>query len=350
MIEQWKIHPGLSRREFFGVSYDLLQRLFMEYGPLNFADEAKKTVAASMHEEVGSPTRKSLESWGVTLAYLHLITDSQAEFGRWRVFEEILCGLGCWEPRMAVMDALYQIRQRGFSSELPSLSSERVRWAENHKVDPAVLAYCCQAYPIARRITGSSDGLMISSGGLAKLLMTETSLIGADGKLRGFINIGAGSAWEEINATAFPEERPALIRIAEKLTDMTGLPFNANGGKNIPGSERGDPRENATGGAIALQMRPTNVEAFWWEEDPEKGIVPANPFHPLSSPIFAWRFLEYCGFNRKNQDKIRRALLFWNQDFNQAQEILTYHQNYLALFPEEETDFVPDQRRKNHPI
>lgn len=364
----------LSRREFLGLGAETagnlalssilspLDKILRNIEPSLPSAEAvvieektaKDLVAEAMAFPVGTKERKIKESEAVTTALLNIITHLFYPRG-WKEVDEILPGLSTWNARIAVLDTLWLHRQTGFFPELPKLDNRRVAWAEIHKIDPAILAYACQTRETARRILLSrfpdetdTDRLMISEGGIAAAVMTETAMAGSDGRIRGFVNIGTGSAFDQINPQVFPGAREDLIWIAERLARQTGLPFDANSSRNIPGSERGNEKENSSGGAIAWQMIPTHIKTLWWEENKERGILAPNPFHPTSLP-FIWLYLAKYNYDSTDPDKQREAIRRWNDVPSQTETIFGLDQAYQNSFPSDPTPphFRLDRFSKN---
>lgn len=178
------------------------------------------------------------------------------------------------------------------------LPADKASWAQENGISPDTLAVVLDAYPKAGRIVEAilkydragfrpdikyreekgllpkgtlenlkADQIIINPGGLAMLVITETGGISyeigvskdprkPDLVTEGFTNVGNRSAWDETNLDVFPSGHISLDRLAEMLKMQTMIDFQP---RNIPGSARGDNKENASGGAVGVQIMPDNV-------------------------------------------------------------------------------------------
>lgn len=244
---------------------------------------------------------------------------------------------GTIEGRGWGMQLLWQKRQKGelsFNGIAP-LDKKRIEWAYENDVDARTLA-------IARDVLKASAELLIAGKGnffeavpekergkltfldklpnpglVAKLLMTETGSqnLYTSSKINrnwGHVYIGDAPAWLEIstNRDWYPKGREHLEKIAEKLEKQTGLPY-LKYVKKIPGSQRGDPESNGSGGAIGPQFMPLNALLFMeWYEIANKKLgnkyPPPNPFNPFTGTVMVNLYLasEFYGRHPDTNDKL----------------------------------------------
>lgn len=246
--------------------------------------------------------------------------------------------------RMELLDKRHDLRL-GRHPGLPQLPQEIVSFVENyevsynsipHHIHPEVVAISRDVYPKAREVIErlkpqlrpdmtplallrlASDDLMINPFGMAVLACYETpSAHTGYSDLYGFTYIGAAPALSQINPGAFPHAPQALEDLAFWLSQESGLSYKA---ENIPGSYRGDPTVNLSGGAIGLQFMPD--KAVELHRLLRSVGVKFNPFDIESSLIAAWVFLarrEHLsdnlireGYMRNDDNQIRSALAKWN--------------------------------------
>lgn len=246
--------------------------------------------------------------------------------------------------RLRLMDKRFEIRQNEKQANFKILNQDRISWARNNGIHEEALGICIDAYLKAKRIievlfeAKQADDMMINPGGMAALVRRETY---------SFIDIGNVPAIEQINPEAFPGDRDALKTLCQKISNDTGLKFKP---ENIPGSERGDPQENLSGGAIGLQFMPSkalNIYELFEKYNLQRNLeqdqeLHFNPFDPTSSVIGAWIFLaqhedlgelgERYGYRRGDQEKMLKALMKWNNSRASAEKILEAASDYWNKF------------------
>lgn len=279
--------------------------------------------------------------------------------GKTKALEDIDRGL--WvlsrkEPRAALMEKRAQLRLIGHPNLTP-LSSQQIEWAKSKRIHPEVLGVCIDAYPLAKDVVAkltpvlrpdlkediSPDQLMINPGGMAMLICTETGFkldpFKEGDSYRGFVSIGARPAVEEINTepNAFPQGIEALTELCAILSRNTGLNFNPT---NIPGSIRGNPDMNLSGGAIGLQFMPGKALELY--EIIGKTGEKFNPFDLTSSLVGAWVYLARqqvfpggvirYGYQRNNPEAIKKAIEKWNPYRSQIEIILETAYDYYDRF------------------
>lgn len=129
----------------------------------------------------------------------------------------------------------------------------------------------------------------------------------------GYVFVGGSTAWRELNLDPawFPKGQDHLRIIADRLQNQTGLPYLDNV-EHIPGSERGNPIYNGSGGAIGPQFMPINALLFmdWYKTANERlgnKYPSANPFDPFTGTIMCYLYLasEFYGRHGDVTDKLQ---------------------------------------------
>jgi hypothetical protein len=251
------------------------------------------------------------------------------------------------------------LRKRAEINKDDPLPRSHIEWALGQGIHPEVLRICEQAYPIAEGLISQmlpdlrpdrdllpddlpASMLMLSEGGLAKLICTESGLLlpfGDQGPRvwHGYSNIGSEPALDQINHNIFPTGSEALGLLCEVTSQDTGLKFKP---ENIPGSS---PKGyDASGGAVSgIQMMPDNYwEMYQFVKD--KTGYKINFMDPISSTTAAWIFLARRwhlrgdrirhGFYRGDSYQITRTLAKWNQYQPQINAIEQADKEFVESF------------------
>ncbi len=226
--------------------------------------------------------------------------------------------------RIRLLEKRAEIRAKGTEGMIQLTDVQKAFCAENG-VDEEILGMCLDAYEDAKaiirkvqpKIRADEEGklvdpekLMINPGGMAKLIMEETS---------GFKTIGSKKAITQLFGPEAQNNTAALTKLCELLSDDTGLNFDPN---NVPGSDVVDFTVNESGGAIGIQFMPGRALDYYnlFKEAGEDG----NIFDPLQSIKMAWTFVA-ChervapgpdgfrwGYMRGNDKAIDFAIRKWN--------------------------------------
>ncbi len=178
--------------------------------------------------------------------------------------------------RIYLLNERYALRQKGLEGLKP-IPTDKLQWIRNMGIHPETLGIAYDNYSRALDIVQqlrdkgilrddklddekkiTADEALINPGGMAQLIAFETGgtkkfLRG--GSAYGFSNIGEGLSLDEINddRDAFPKAKSALRELLKLTSSDAGLNFIP---ENIPGSLRGDPNFNLSGGAISIQFMP----------------------------------------------------------------------------------------------
>lgn len=211
--------------------------------------------------------------------------------------------------------------------EMIQLNEAHKNFCKENGVDEEILGMCLDAYNGAEKIITALQSkiridekgklvdpemLMINAGGMAKLIMEETS---------GFINVGGKKAMTQLTQEY---DREALVTVCKLATQNTGLRFNAN---NVPGSDIVNPEANFSGGAIGIQFMPSRALEYYQKIVEEGGFDPkseGNIFDPIQSIKMAWTFIA-ChervgdgphdfrwGYMKGDPEAIELAIRKWN--------------------------------------
>lgn len=272
-------------------------------------------------------------------------TKEQIDKGFWVIDNQDL--------REKLLTERYKLRQKD-PGNIFAKDTDLIGWTAKNDVNNEVLGMCFDTYSKAGDIIGSVQkylktqggvieiegikysldtsinpaNLMINPGGLSALVCDETT---------NFTNIGQKSALSQINSDkdAFPSAPGDLVKLCEHLTQDTGLKFQP---ENIPGSSRGDPKLNLSGGAIGLQFMPNQALAL--NEILGKANFKFNPFDPESALIGAWLYLALqkeaigkdgeivirkgyrLGNDESSQQARQEALMTWNPYKKEVTHIL----------------------------
>lgn len=257
-----------------------------------------------------------------------------------RILEDIDLGLSVcadMSARAILMQKRNELREMGHEGMI-RLTEEQKKFCREEDVSEEVLGMCLDVYDQAKviihniqpKIRDDEEGrltdpenLMINAGGMAKLIMEETS---------GFINVGQAKAVTQLfiyDATLgkdIPDEnnKNNLQKLCELASSNSELKYNF---ENVPGSERGDISVNSSGGAVGIQFMPDRALEYYNKIVVEGGFDPkkeGNVFNPLQSIKMAWAFIA-ChekvapgpdgyrwGYMRGNAEAIDLAIRKWN--------------------------------------
>lgn len=223
------------------------------------------------------------------------------------------------DVRTYLINKRWELRQRG-TPGMTQLTEDQLKFCYSRDITPEVLGMCLDAYKDAKRIIGKLKGelrpdlpeieaemLMINPGGMAELIMQETS---------GFKTIGSKKAMTQLTSEI---DQESLVQLCALLSKDTGLQFDPH---NVPGSDIGDPNVNWSGGAIGIQFMPGNALRYYrmFQEVGEE----ANIFDPLQSIKMAWAFVAHhervgpepnairWGYVKGDNTAIELAIRKWN--------------------------------------
>jgi hypothetical protein len=244
---------------------------------------------------------------------------------------------------------------RAQNPEMTQLNDIQRLFCDQHGISEEVLAMCLDGYDHAMKVIDSlklslredrkgqeshPEMLMINPGGMAKLIMSETT---------GFTNIGGAKAVDELvkfdeskGVDVPDEERKGKLQIiVDHVNRQTGLRLRAD---NVPGSERGDTAVNSSGGAIGIQFMPERAVEYYQKISGKFGSdTEGNIFDPMQSITMAWTFLA-CqeqvpggiryGYMRGNEESIWYSLMKWNQSEQQMTPVLNAAHAYFDLTQE----------------
>lgn len=247
------------------------------------------------------------------------------------------------ELRRKLLDLRYSLRSE--NKGLTPIPEDKIAWAKAQGIHPETLGICLDAYDKAKNIINillhnkklrddtndlKSDDVMINPGGMAKLVITETGLSGY-----GFVNLGQGTVFGEINEDAYPNSKKSLTQLCQLTSQDTGIKFIP---ENIQGSLRG--------GAFSIQFLPNNALRIYNLIKQETGHS-LNIFNPTDATIMSWVFLamhEWVGKNEEglddyrygylkgNEEYMEKALLKWNKNVPQMTSILATATDYYPKF------------------
>ena len=242
--------------------------------------------------------------------------------------------------RAYAMENLWQLRQEGKLVEfrIYPMDNRKIQWAENHEIDPRVLAIATDIYGPTLKLIAAKPELFFEAAKdtkakdketykyvpnpavVARLQMSETGWglgeVLNDFNNMGFswdfsntvnnlafVNIGGVNAWDSLNLSPewFPSGHNDLIWISQKLEESTGLPYIRNVAF-LPGSARG--YGDGSGGAIGPQLMPLNARLFMkWYEEANKQIgsqfPEANPFNPWTGIMLSYLYLSSEFYHRQ---------------------------------------------------
>ncbi|HRN96120.1 MAG TPA: hypothetical protein PLD54_01600 [Candidatus Levybacteria bacterium] len=281
-----------------------------------------------LQAEIFSPERVALEN-----AYLKdTMTLSEIDLGLAVCVEESV--------RRSLIGKRWELRKSGVEG-MTQLSAEQIQFCREHEISNEILGMCLDTYEDAKNIIAQlqdelredSEGkavdpemLMINAGGLAKLIMTETS---------GFLNPGKKKAITQFGEDNIVYDTAALKELTSLLSENTGLNFDPN---NIAGSEFLKQDGNTSGGAIGIQFMPSRALEYYRKLQKTGEI--GNIFDPIQSIKMAWTFLAcheqvipgeptpekfrygYLRGNEPHHDRYRyNAIDKWNSKEDQIQSI-----------------------------
>lgn len=234
--------------------------------------------------------------------------------------------------RVRLLEKRAELRAQGHIFMVQLNESQR-EFCREHGIDEEILAMCLDAREQAKAIIAKLQPeiredelgksvdpamLMMNAGGVAQLIMQETS---------GFREIGGATAMSQLTD---PKDQVALKEYCRLISEETGLNYNP---ENVPGSERGDKTENWSGGAIGIQFMPQNAMEY---HNLFKSVgEQANIFDPLTSIKMAWVFIarhEWVGpekddfrwgYMKGDPEAIRKAIRKWNDLEREVQAIET---------------------------
>lgn len=298
--------------------------------------------------------------------------------------------------RIQLLEKRYALRNPENLNHKP-LTPEQAAWADSENIYPETLAMAIGGREIALRILGevlkdkgiekfrpdivdritkgelgkgildsligSPELMLLSAGGMARLVITESGfglpkengfwgkITGRDWIMYGFANIGSKPAIEmTIDAQAHPKKLndEAVTFLADTLSKRTGLNFIP---ENIPGSEKD--KNSSTGGAIGIQIMPgrakdlyENLNKYFRPDDP----LP-HPLDPIGAIILAYLFIAqgvvlkggyHNGYIRSPLPSNGRdvstsintgAINTWNNNPSQTSIILNSDASYIKNVP-----------------
>lgn len=291
-------------------------------------------------------------------------------------YEDVLLFMksaGSIEARAWASELIWKMRQKGELKTygLSVLSDEHIRWAEKTGVDKRILAYCIDARDAAKRLmladpyifyenlqTGVDEAYVENTlpnpGYMAMLLQTETGNPYSHDKWA-YVYVGDGFASQEINESidAFPNSNEYLKKLAKHHQETTGLPFLDNW-ESIPGSLRGDPSQNLSGGAIGPQFMPLNAVLFLNKYNTARDkmsntdVPDLNLWDPYTGTILGYLYIASAfyarhgnlepvnvlrpGYMKGNDEMIRAATQKWNPHAGQINQIVTAGYSYWEEF------------------
>ncbi len=223
------------------------------------------------------------------------------------------------DVRTYLINKRWELRQKG-TPGMAQLTEDQLKFCDSQNITPEILGMCLDAYEDAKQIIGKLKGelrpdlpeidaemLMINPGGMAELIMQETS---------GFKTIGSKKAMTQLTSEI---DQESLVQLCALLSKDTGLQFDPH---NVPGSDIGDPNVNWSGGAIGIQFMPGNALRYYrmFQEVGEE----ANIFDPLQSIKMAWAFVAHhervgpepnairWGYVKGDNTAIELAIRKWN--------------------------------------
>lgn len=281
-----------------------------------------------------------------------------------RTLKEIDQGLlliGDENLRLELIEKRYQLRKSGKEPNQQYLpSNQEDMWAGDHGIHPetlymvkdarwiayTVLTKLQQLLPQEFSVANVSD-MLISAGGMAKLVCTETGFANPkDPKagVYGLANIGKYPAITQFSEKNKEEESRALTTLCGYIAKDTGLPIYSD---TVIGSTR--PSQVDSGGAIGMQMMPSKaLEMYKLFED---SGMKFNPFDATSSIAGAYVFLareqqfsdgtKRYGWRKNSPEKDKRfALEKWNNDSAQAEKIYQAGIAYEKAFPSKQPTVI----------
>lgn len=257
--------------------------------------------------------------------------------------------------RDALVGNLSLIMEKGDNRDFPKkITEDQEKWCQEKGIEPVILNLCLiqeekakeaikklQAKKLIRNDLPEScdpSELMISAGGLAELILQETS---------NFTYIGDGAAFDSINPSAFPGDILALEEWSKILSKEVLNPIYPNLKVStfaLPGSSLGNPNINLSGGAIGIQFMPSNaLEIHNLLKD--IGVL-FNPYDPFDSLIGAWVFIARqldvidsegkpairSGYQKDNDKKIFYSIAKWNPFKKEIEAIMGADQDYRKKF------------------
>lgn len=241
------------------------------------------------------------------------------------------------------LELIWQARQNGLLEKygLDKLGDERVKWAKDNDIDPRMLAMAGDARKMVLHILMSDPYMFLeqgikppsqwteedksslvdkipNAGMIAMLMKTETEA---------YKNIGTDWAIKHLNPEVFASGPADLQAIAGKLKEQTGFEVTKD---NIPGSERGNPLYNLSGGAIGPQFMPLLWRVFElkYNETNKKRtnkFPPLSPFDPIMGTMMATLYLSSYFNHREGLANGK-----WVKDDSTLR--IGYENEYLNLF------------------
>jgi hypothetical protein len=266
----------------------------------------------------------------------------------------------CWG-----MELWWQKRQKGELEKygIEALDQDRIDWALKNNIDPRMLAICrdvnfaanelleagkdlfFEAIPEEERKKIKTEDTIPNPGVVSMLNMTETGHKNPKNppinKFWGFVYIGDTDAIGQINTDPswFPEDKQHLRLLAAKLQAETGLPYFENVDV-IPGSARGNPYYNGSGGAIGPQFMPGNALLMknWYDQANYKlgkKYPPANPMDPYTGTIMCDLFLASEFFHRQGKlsnvsSVVKPGFNAYDTDYQKILALMKWNPSYQA--------------------
>lgn len=301
----------------------------------------------------------------------------QALFDRAQTLDQIdkaFWGIANSSLRMKLLDKRYALRDK-------ESFKEQIKWAEENGIHPEVLAICMEAYADAKPVIQSeldkskegfrpdlahkvkigdlpahyldcidAEKIMLSAGGAAKLICTETGIgdyiTSSDGReilvSYGFANIGTGPAISRIKKGEKDEEY--LRELVMELRSKTAYEFTA---ETIPGSLAGS--KDATGGAIGPQeragvaldlFRTYGINPFDLRSCTKGIFIFFARGQKVSSTDLRYGYLKESNYDKDEKiigviGRIKKASgEKWNEDDKQLNQVLGANLSYISRFPD----------------
>lgn len=330
--------------------------------PTNSSTEAKVDLSGLLNSILKATPhtkeRRSLE-FKYLVEVLENPTLSKIDRGLWMTSDP--------DIRIYLLNERYALRQKGLEGLKP-ISDDRLQWIKDQGIHPETLGIAYDNYSKALEIAQqlinkgvlrddklddekkiTADETLINPGGMAQLIAFETGgtkKFIKGGSAYGFSNIGEGLSINEINDSrdAFPNAKSALKELCELTSINTGLNFVP---ENIPGSLRGNPNFNLSGGAISIQFMPDRALSIY-KLVKEKAVdkrtgkpILLNIFDVGDATVMGYIFLARheitsdgirYGYWKGHPSDIKAALVKWNPFSFQIETIYNAAVDYYSKF------------------
>lgn len=266
--------------------------------------------------------------------------------------------------RAQAMESLHKKRQWGELRRfgIEPISGGLQQWAQENEIDPRTLAIARDVHKASLTLLQAAPDVFLKNfppqeryeiplinripnpGILAALQMSETGFTYPknSGQVRGFVNIGAAAAIDELNTDIswFRSAKDDLHWVARELQEQTDLPYSTYV-NTIPGSVRGS--GDSSGGALGPQFMPNNLKEFMGMYKQANARLAnrypdVNPFEPWTAFIITNLYLVNKGYRVVDGDPDRAldprfdALMAWNPSKKQMTEVLQKGNSYSEVF------------------